>query len=320
MKDRAVSISVIVPCLNAERTLAEALDSVRGQSVPPDEVLVIDDGSVDRSVEIARAYAPWVRVLRNRSRGPGSARRFGVEEAHGTYIAFVDADDWLAPTKHELQLAAFDRQGPDIVVHTDALLIHEDRSRPDCIRKGADAAVGRCTQTIFERNPICGASCMLRRDMLLRLGNYDADMFGAEDYGMSLAASTCCDFVHIAEPLYRIRRHDGNVTRRRARMAYFHWLAQDRFRQQFPEAFSALPAEVIERCMIQPVLRAVEEAYWQREMDGYAALLRLAHRLRPDDRAVDRLWRRRMVPMTCLRAWDRLHRKDRGCRTCAAEL
>jgi len=147
---------------------------------------------------------------------------------------------------------------------------------------------------------------MVRRSVILELGNYQSELFGTEDYGMSLVASTCCNFVHIPEPLYRIRRHDTNITRRWSHMAYVHWLAQNYFRCQCPDAFAQLPASSAQKYMIQPVLDQVARAYWQRDPRDYRRLLRLALSLAPRDPAIQRLWRRRHVPMWMLRGLDRV--------------
>lgn len=306
MKVSTAPITVIVPCLNAERTLGEALESVFSQTAPPLEVLVIDDGSSDGSVDVARSFGPRVRVLRNPGRGPGAARRAGVFEARGTFIAFVDADDLVEPTKHEKQLAVLESSPPHTLVHTGSMVFFPDGSRPAYIRTGGESATGHCTRAIFEHNRVCGASSMLRRSVILELGNYDAELFGTEDYGMSLKASTCCSFTYLPEPLYRMRQHGGNLTGRSAHMAYMHWLAQETFRLRCPGAFAELPAESVRKSMIEPVLRAVKESYWRRDASGYLRLLRLAVALAPRDPEIRPLWRRRFCPMGLLRVWDRL--------------
>ena len=307
MKHNDAPITVIIPCLNAGATLGEAIESCLAQTAPPIEVLVIDDGSSDDSVAVAQLFDARVRVLRNPHHGPGGARRVGVEEARGEYIAFVDADDTIEPTKHELQLQAFAEHGPYTLVHTDAVSFWTDGSRPERVRGIGHDATGRCTRVVFERNPVCGASSMLRRDIILEMGNYRPELFGTEDYGMSLVASTICDFVYIPQPLYRMRKHETNITNRSSHMAVVHWLAQDWFRRRCPDAFEALPGESVRQFMTEPVLRAAIDAYWRRDARDYGRLLRLAATIAPQRDDIQRLWRRRLVPMWALKQWDRLH-------------
>ena len=309
MKDSTSPVTVIIPCLNMAGTIAEAIESVLAQTARPLEVLVLDDGSTDRSAAIARSFGPPVRVLPNREGCTGGARGGGTLAAAGRYVTFCDADDLIEPAKIEKQLAVLENAGHDTVVHTGSEIFYDDDTRPPYRRLGSELATGRCTRAIFERNPVCGASVMMRKSVILKLGNYDPKLRGTDDFGLSLVASTRCDFVYLPEPLYRMRRHAGNMTNRKACMAYYHWLAQERFRQVCPDAFAQLPAESVQRYMVEPVLRTVREAYWHRESAGYQRLLRLAVELAPEDPEIRQLRRRRRWPMPALRVWDRVMEK-----------
>jgi len=300
------TVSVIIPCRDARDTLAAAIRSVLDQTVPPLEVLVIDDRSRDDSAAVAASFGPPVRVLAGAGRGPGAARRIGVEAAGGRYIAFVDADDVVHPAKHERQLAVLLGARTETVVHTGATLRWLDGRHPPRPRADAGRAAGRCTRVIFESNPVCGASVMMRRELILALGNFREDLPISEDYAMWLAASTCADFVHLPEPLYHITRHAGNITARPGLRALCHFKAQEGFRRAFPEAFNALPAESIRRCMVEPVLAAARQAWWRRDERDGPALLDLAARLAPQDRQIRRLRRLARLPMGVVRLWDRL--------------
>ncbi|GMV96631.1 MAG: glycosyltransferase family 2 protein [Phycisphaerae bacterium] len=299
-------LSVIVPCRNAQRWLGEALESILRQTVRPMEVIVVDDASTDRSAAVARSFGGRVRVIPSFRRGCNAARYTGMKAARGRYVALLDADDRIEPAKHEKQLAVLESADPWTLVHTGSTVFWDDASRPPLLRRGTETAVGRCTRVIFETNPVCGASVMLRRDTLMALGNYDPAIAMSGDYAFSLIASTRCRFVCLPEPLYAIRRHAGNSTRLLNRKAWYHWLAQEQFRVRCPAAFAELPPESIERYMRRPVLDAARSAYWRRDGRDYRRLLKLAVRLAPADPEIQRLWRRRWCPMAALRAWDRL--------------
>ncbi len=88
-----MTISVIIPAYNAERTLAETLASLLGQTHPPEEIIVVDDGSTDRTAEIAAASSSTVRVIRQANRGAAAALNTGLAHALGDLLAFIDADD-----------------------------------------------------------------------------------------------------------------------------------------------------------------------------------------------------------------------------------
>ena len=88
------AISVIVPAFNAAATLPCALQSIFAQTSPPEEVIVVDDGSSDDTFRIAEAFAPEIRVVRQANQGAAVARQTGTELARSPYIAYLDADDW----------------------------------------------------------------------------------------------------------------------------------------------------------------------------------------------------------------------------------
>ena len=90
-----LSVSIITPCFNGERFLRETIESVLNQSTPVAEMIVIDDGSTDHSAEIAESYPNPVKVIRQANAGESVARNRGIDEAIGTHMLFLDADDLL---------------------------------------------------------------------------------------------------------------------------------------------------------------------------------------------------------------------------------
>jgi glycosyltransferase involved in cell wall biosynthesis len=101
-------ISVMIPAFNAEPYIGEALASVFAQSLPADEVIVVDDGSEDNTAAAASAFGDRVRLIRQERGGNGAARNAAVAVARGEYFAFLDADDRFRPDKLERQMQALD--------------------------------------------------------------------------------------------------------------------------------------------------------------------------------------------------------------------
>jgi glycosyltransferase involved in cell wall biosynthesis len=97
-------VTAIVPAYNAERYLADALDSVFAQGHSPLEVIVVDDGSTDGTAAVADSYTPRVELLRQANAGAGAARNHGLAAARGDYVAFHDADDLWTEGKLSAQL------------------------------------------------------------------------------------------------------------------------------------------------------------------------------------------------------------------------
>jgi glycosyltransferase involved in cell wall biosynthesis len=101
-------ISVVMPVYNGERYLGEAIASVIAQEHRPLEVIVVDDGSTDRSSAIALRFGPPVRCIRQENAGAATARTRGAAAAQGEFLAFLDADDLWMPSKLRKQLDAFE--------------------------------------------------------------------------------------------------------------------------------------------------------------------------------------------------------------------
>jgi glycosyltransferase involved in cell wall biosynthesis len=152
---RSHSYTVVIPAFNAEQTLAAAIESVLGQSVPPAAVLVVDDGSVDRTAEIARAYEPQVRLIQQLNSGPGAATTRGFRAVTTPILACNDADDIWLVDKAARQLEWLARFcGVDAVFGRVRLFRHE-------VEQPANATIsdnwGRTT-------------LMMRREAALRIG------------------------------------------------------------------------------------------------------------------------------------------------------
>lgn len=118
-------LSVVVPIYNVERFLPKCLDSILGQTLEGVEIVCVDDGSPDGSGEIADAYAmvhPNIKVVHQVNAGLGPARNTGIEHSTGSYIAFVDSDDWIVPELYSNLIETAYRTNADIVVsgHCDA--------------------------------------------------------------------------------------------------------------------------------------------------------------------------------------------------------
>jgi glycosyltransferase involved in cell wall biosynthesis len=94
--------SVVIPAFNAAATLARAIESVRAQSWPAHEIIVVDDGSTDATAEVARGFGECVRMIQQKNSGVSVARNAGAAAASGDWLAFLDADDWYAPDRIKL--------------------------------------------------------------------------------------------------------------------------------------------------------------------------------------------------------------------------
>ncbi|WP_438482691.1 glycosyltransferase family 2 protein [Oleiharenicola lentus] len=109
-------VSIIIPCYNAERWLAQTLESALAQSWPHKEIILVDDGSTDRSLEVAQKFSgASVQIVAQKNSGASAARNHGLRLARGEFIQFLDADDLISPDKIEVQLALLETKPAETI-------------------------------------------------------------------------------------------------------------------------------------------------------------------------------------------------------------
>jgi len=163
-------ISVIIPVYNYERYLGEAIESVLGQTYQDLEVIVVDDGSTDRSGDVARSFAGrGVRYCQEVHAGIGPARNKGVELAQGEFIAFLDADDRWPLEKIERQLRAFENDPALEMVFGQALQLQNGPAW--------EAGVRDKNLTVDGMVPgMVPGTMLIKRDAFFRVGLFKGDL------------------------------------------------------------------------------------------------------------------------------------------------
>ncbi len=197
-------ISVVIPVFNGAGYIAQAIESVLGQSLPPDEVIVVDDGSSDSTAAAVQRYQPRVHYRWQAQQGPGAARNRGIRESKGELLAFLDADDVWLPEKLQLQKAALDQDPGLDLVFSQMSQFRSPELPPELM---ADLA---CDETA---QPSALISCLLaRRTAFERLGVLRTDL-KAEFVDWYLRAQEVGLRMRILDTLLVKRRiHPGNFT------------------------------------------------------------------------------------------------------------
>ncbi len=207
------SVSAVVTAYNAERHIGETLAAILAQTRPPDEVIVVDDGSTDGTRDVLRELGSAVRTIRQPNGGHANALNRGCRAARGDYLAKCDADDLWQPDKLERQLAALDAD-PGIDVAFGAVWIFGlEESRWD-VPGGSYGVLDheRFAKALFDANLICPSSTLLRRSLYERLGPF-VEHLPAEDYDYWLRAlAVGARFHYDPRVLVRYRRHDAQIT------------------------------------------------------------------------------------------------------------
>jgi glycosyltransferase involved in cell wall biosynthesis len=211
-------VSVVIPVRNGERFIGRTLASVAAQTYSPLEIVVVNDGSTDRTAAIIEAAArrdARIRLYSIAASGLPATRNFGIKQSRGSLIAPLDADDLWHPEKIARQVAIM-QSSPNVgVVYCWTIDIDEFDFVIPPVRAKSDAE-GNVIATIAANNGIegSGSTHLIRRSCLDACGGYDPDqILGAEDWKLNFLLAEICDFAVVRSHLVGYRRTAGSMTR-----------------------------------------------------------------------------------------------------------
>jgi glycosyltransferase involved in cell wall biosynthesis len=221
-----VKVGVVIPTFDRAAVLAETVESALAQSPPPDEIVIVDDGSTDDTRAVMEPFVRrGVRYVYQKNAFQGAARNKGqaVLSTDVTAVLFLDSDDLLLPGALR-RLAGALADAPEAVLAYGRPIFMDAAGRPTRTSWGIEDFEGAdLWPRLVRRNFICTPGCALvRRDALRRAGDWDTSLRGVEDWDMWLRlAEGAGRFVQVptpAEPVLRYRVHSQSVSRDRGAM------------------------------------------------------------------------------------------------------
>lgn len=214
-------VSVIIPTFNRAHTLPRALDSVLGQTLRTDTIIVIDDGSTDETTQIVSEHYPDLTYIRQKNRGVSTARNKGIMMTDSDWVTFLDSDDEWLPEKLERQMTALEQQPEMKICHTDEIWIRNGK-RVNPMKKHAKSG-GWIFQKCLPLCCVSPSSVMIHRSLFDDVGLFDESLSVCEDYDLWLRIAARYSFLYLSEKLtVKYGGHEDQLSRK-------HW-GMDRFR------------------------------------------------------------------------------------------
>ncbi len=212
------TVSAVVAAYQAEEWIAQTLEAILSQTRPPDEVVVVDDGSTDGTARELARFGERIRVVRRANGGCPAAFNTAFAHARGDFVAMCGADDLWEPRKLEWQAQAAQAHPEADVFFGHARLIgriEADHSRPPGAGLLESSAFG---DALFRECCVCASSVLIRRSLFERLGPFVED-FGSDDWEYWFRCLRAgARFYYDPRPLASWRQHESNLTRQTAWM------------------------------------------------------------------------------------------------------
>ena len=213
------NISVIIPFYNSIDTLSIMLDSILNGSILPSEIILVDDGSTDSSKGLANKYAtkyPFIRVLSQEHKGVSAARNLGLSKASGTWISFLDADDYIEPDMFSLMLQAIDSSTSNADGCICGYYTHKNGIITPYVYSGKTTlSSSDILKLMFLDDSIRGFLFIrLFRNDLIRDLKFDTTVHACEDllFQTQLFSSKELSFAIVPSPLYHYVQQIGSAT------------------------------------------------------------------------------------------------------------
>lgn len=208
MSQEYPKVSLVVPVYNAEDYIAEAIESVLAQSYNDVELIVVDDGSSDGSLEIINTYASRCTVISQENRGQSAALNAGWQMSTGDILGYLSADDKLESSAVERLVSAWKSQPAAVMVYPDYWLIDESSRAIRLV----EAPSFDYADVVLRGGCPVGPGALFKRELLELTGGWDCRLRQIPDYDFLLQVGLFGDVLHVREALANFRVHGGSQT------------------------------------------------------------------------------------------------------------
>lgn len=209
------AVSIIMPAYNAEKTIAESIQSVLNQTFRDWELIIINDGSSDSTSTIVIAYEdPRIILLEQQNSGVAEARNTGIQDAKGDWIAFLDSDDLWLNKKLEKFVAFIEKYPKKGLIYSNTRFFTEDPKISKPYNQWKPFVENTDYETLLIYDYISTLTVMVKREVFKAVGLFDANFFGTEDWDMWLRITEKYPIGFLTEELSLYREHAQGISKK----------------------------------------------------------------------------------------------------------
>ena len=205
MQENYPVVSIIIPAYNMADLTAQTVESILAQTYKNIEIIVVDDGSKDKTRERMLSFDDKIKYVYKENGGACSARNVGIRMAQGEYIGLIDCDDLYLPNKVELCVNFLEKNPGCGFVYTDAYYIDINNQMIRRHSYARSKISGWIKEKLIISNVICNSTVILRKDCLEKTGLFDETIFPPADWDMWLKLSEHFKAGYIDQPLTKYR-------------------------------------------------------------------------------------------------------------------
>lgn len=258
------TISVIIPTFNRENTITYCLESVLNQTLPPNEIIIVDDLSTDNTIEIIKKMdSKLIKIIRlNKKGGAQVARNVGVRAAKNNWIAFLDSDDTWIPTKLEIQYEILKNKNfnYNLMLYSNCYRYYPEIEKYE-LWELPKFEGNQSFKFLLQTPGPMFQGLIVSKDKLEEIGFLDESIVSYQEWDTSIMLSRICDVIHIESPLFNYHFHSGEtISKDKYKDVCGYKQIVDKYKAEF-ELFPDL--EIYQHHMIFLFERCISYEMWE---------------------------------------------------------
>jgi len=244
-------VSAVIPTYNSAHLAPEAVQSVLDQTYANVDIVVVDDGSSDNTVDCLKAFGSAITLIRQDHQGPAVARNRGIRESTGEMVAFLDSDDVWLPEKLDRCVEALRARPQAGVVYTALRMRELDTGRRYKLSQYTHE--GWMARDLFlECKGVNTSTLVVRRSCLDAVNGFDEDFFRAQDWDLMLRLAEQFQYAHVPEVLTERRLHAGALSvRHRDLYAKYNLMVTQKAVARKPGLYAGLENDALARAHVR---------------------------------------------------------------------